>query len=186
MKEIETLVKVVSPFAGAQRTLEQRAIFRETVRIQDVYWNDPQRPNLTPDGRGMVNALRLRNKGDQWFLTFKHDHMDDTGAWLYSDEFETAVQDGKIMRSILENLGFEERVTVTMQRHYFDTQEYQITLEEVDDLGLFLEVEAKSTDRDPADVQHSITGFIASLGIRTELVTAGKPELMYRKLHPTP
>lgn len=186
MREIETLVKILSPLAEVQKAVERCATFRETVRIQDVYWVDPQRPNVTGEGRGMVNALRLRHKGDRWLLTYEHDNMNEAGVWLYSDEFETEVQDGATMRAILEKLGFEERVTVTMQRHYFDSQEYTITLEEVDDLGLFLEVEAKSSDGDPAEVQHSIADFIASLGIRTEPVTAGKPELMYRKLHPTP
>lgn len=184
MREIETLVKVVSPIAEVQEKIRQIATFREAVRIRDVYWSDPRRLNPTPGGRGMVNALRLRNKGDRWFLTYKHDNMDDTGTWLYSDEYETEVQDGKIMHSILSHLGFKERVTVNMQRHYFDTAEYQITLEEVENLGLFLEVEAKSSDGDPVDIQHSIADFIASLGIQTEPVTAGKPELLLRKQHP--
>lgn len=186
MREIETLVRVVSPLAEVQSALEQHATFREAVRIRDVYWEDPKRPNLTPNGRGMVNALRLRHKGERWFLTYKHDNMNEAGVWPYSDEYETEVQDGATMRTILEKLEFEERVVVTMQRHYFDNAEYDITLEEVDDLGLFLEVEAKSSDGNPAVVQHSIADFIASLGIRTEPVTVGKPELMYRKLHPTP
>jgi predicted adenylyl cyclase CyaB len=49
-----------------------------------------------------------------------------------------------MMISILTKLGFEELVTVNVVKHIYHTSEYEIVLEEVERLGLFLEVEKKA------------------------------------------
>ena len=44
---------------------------------------------------------------------------------------------------ILDALGFTELVRIDNRKHTFTTDEYEVVLEDVKDLGVFLEVEAK-------------------------------------------
>ena len=69
-------------------------------------------------------------------------------------------------------------------KHTYYTREYEIVLEEVKDLGLFLEVERlKVGDKeDIVFVKKEIFNFIKSLDIEIgEELDSGKPELMLNK-----
>ena len=165
MREIETLVKILSTLAEVQKAVEQCATFRETVRIQDVYWEHPHRQQLQTGGRGMVNALRLRNRGDLWFLTLKHDNMNEDGVWLYSDEYETEVGDLTQLKKILEALNFRSLVMVDKTRQTWFYKDFEIALDSVKNLGEFVEIEYKGeAQADPKETTDQMVKLLKDIG----------------------
>jgi adenylate cyclase, class 2 len=185
MKEIEILVEV---FDEKEQVLQKIGKFdfcgeKETF---DAYFFDPKRDDLKPDADGALDrCLRLRKKGDKSLLAYKIDRFDENDKWLYSDEYETEVSDFKTAREILNCLGLEVLVEVKSRKHIYKIDKYEIVFEEVEDLGLFLEVEILE-DNDNCDVsgiKKEIWGFIESLGIEIgEELNVGKPELMLKKV----
>lgn len=154
-------------------------------RTIDTYYVDPLREDLKPDAGGRLKAsFRVREKhGSTSSVAYKVDHFEG-GEWLYSDEHETSLTEPKIMRTIIGSLGLQELVRIDNQKHVFETDEYEIVLEEVEELGRFLEVEKKEqvADSDVVATKQQIREFIANLGIELgNEMNAGKPELMLSK-----
>jgi len=186
MKEIEILVEVFTPKDTVLNILERF----ENVgikKVTDNYFFDPLRTDLKPNDKGnLTRCFRLRKKGEKQLLAYKIDHFDEKGIWTYSDEHEVEVSSFEEALKIVEHLGLKPLITIENEKHTFITDKYEIVLEDVKNLGLFMEVENLDTDDErPVDViKKEIWDFINNLGIKTsEECIYGKPELMLKK-HP--
>ncbi len=184
MKEIEILVAV---FDAKDKVLEALSSFdyKGAKTVVDAYFYDPQKKQFQPqDGLRLVECLRLRKKDGQAYVTYKNDKFDDVGTWLYSDEVETKVADFNKMTEIFKSIGLKELITIDNTKHTYIKNNYEIVLEEVKDLGLFLEVELMLED-DGVDVmveKQKIQKFIDDLAIQvSDELNMGKPEMMLRK-----
>lgn len=186
MKEIEILVRVMDEETDhVLKKLHQEATYKETSSVKDTYYYDPLRLNLTPNDRlEITECFRVREKEDQYFLTYKVDHFDETGKWLYSDEDETKIGDANVMKRMIQKLGLKELVIVDMKKYFFEHEEYKIALEVVQQLGNFLEVESKNRECSVVELERQkISDFIQSLNLNvSKEVEAGKPELLLKKM----
>lgn len=67
------------------------------------------------------------------------------------EEHETAVADGDTAAAIFDGLGFEPAAVVEKEREFFEIDGYTITLDRVEGLGEFVEVETEA--RESTDVE---------------------------------
>lgn len=182
MNEIEILVKVLESKKSALKKLEQ---FNCTgkEKVVDTYFFDPKRKNLKPINNKLNECFRLRKKDNNCHITYKKDIFDKNNKWIYSKEYETKISNYTIMKSILTNLGFKKLIEIQNTKHIFNTSKYEIVLEEVKHLGLFLEVEKRgNTNKNQIIKEKSnIKKFIKSLNMNTgKELNCGKPELMLK------
>ena len=77
--------------------------------------------------------------------------------------------------TLLEALGFTRYVEVVKTRYYIDLSDVQVTIDFVNDLGCFVEVESKDSD------EASVTRALEEFGIRGEIIKETYAELMYRR-----
>jgi len=183
MKEIEVLVELLEDKQSALRKLSKigKAKLNQT---HDIYYSHEHNHKLKPKGFSFPKeCFRIRLKSKKAFLAYKVDNFDEKGTWIYSDEYETGVKDFNTTNKIIELLGFTKLIELENKKYTFETKEYEIVLEEVKDLGLFLETELKNPENlDPKKVKIQINEFIKSLGLKTSKeINAGKPELMLKK-----
>ena len=185
MTEIEILVQVYDSEENAMNVLSSICTFScETTNI-DIYFHDEIRKGLSPnESCKTLESLRIRKKNDNTLLTYKYDHYDNNGIWSHSDEHEVMVADFEKIQSILCGLGYKPLIIIENKRKVYLTDEYEIVLDSVKGLGLFLEVEATKTDTavSVADQKKKIREFIAAIGLSvSDELNCGKPELMLRK-----
>jgi predicted adenylyl cyclase CyaB len=185
MKEIEILIKVLDKKSKVLKNLKKFK-FLGIKKTLDVYFYDPLRGELKPNKSGALDrCFRLRQKDKKNFLVYKIDRFDNLKTWLYSDEYEVEVSDFKTTIKILKQLGFKVLVNIKNKKHTFLTNKYEIVLEDVENLGLFLEVEclAVNNKENINEVKKEIRSFIKSLDIKLgEELNVGKPELMLKLL----
>lgn len=123
-----------------------------TVEQSDTYYDHPGRDFAETD-----EALRIRRErrsdvdGTDSRVTYKGPLVDE--ASKTREEFETGVQDGETMAAILEGLGFEAAATVEKTRDRYRVDGYTVTLDRVDGLGEFVEVETEVEARDGEEAQ---------------------------------
>ena len=184
MKEVEILVQV---FEDKKKVLDKlkKFHFEGKTRVLDTYFYDPKRVNLKPKESGrLTECFRLRKKADKIFLAYKLDNFDRDGDWIYSDEHETEVADAKAIIKIIDRLGFKTLVEINNEKSIFIDGDYEIVLEDVKGLGLFLEVErlhVKNNENVPK-IKKNLWKFIQSLGFDvSKELNVGKPELMLVK-----
>ena len=185
MKEIELLYTLQEPIASAKRKFGKRSW--HTLRVKDTYFTSKDHTRLSPDANHrLTSSFRLREKDGAYTLTYKDDRFDHRGTWLYSDEHEVSVSDATSMGEMLRALHYQELITIDNTKHLCDVDGYEIVLEEVKDLGNFLEIEYKGKRQiakarvEPLK-QHMREYLQQKRLLLGEELNAGKPELMLRK-----
>ena len=184
MKEIEILIEVKSSKEEAMKALKGFQ-FEGIKKTLDIYFYDPLRTDLQASSEGRLNAcFRIRQKDGKNTIAYKIDHFEGE-EWSHSDEYETEFKDFETTMHIVDKLGLKELVRIDNEKHTYMTDEYGIVLEDVKDLGLFMEIEKlkEVPDDKVSETKEQIRQFLKGLAIEfVQEQNAGKPELMMRKL----
>jgi adenylate cyclase class 2 len=118
-----------------------------TVTQVDTYYDHPVRAFGETD-----EALRIRREtdgaGERAEVTYKGPLVDDDSKTR--PELETEIDDGETMDAILESVGFEPAATVEKTRERYRCGDYTVTLDSVDGLGEFVEIETEADEIEPA------------------------------------
>ena len=178
-QEIEILAPVNTTLAEALKALR---VFGEPAvqHINDAYYTHQSIPLIQTNEDLLYGSLRIREKNGKFILTVKKDEFEN-GQWLYSDEHEVEVANKTEAHAVLAALGFCVAATLTTTRHAYRTHDFEIVLDNVQELGVFLEVEAK-TAGEPRELKHKVRAFLRSLPLPLgEELTIGKYELALRK-----
>ncbi|WP_144901841.1 class IV adenylate cyclase [Halobellus captivus] len=109
----------------------------------------PGAPGASPEQSGESNTK----------VTYKGPLLDE--ASKTREEHETTVRDGDTAGAIFDGLGFEPAAVVEKEREFFDLDGHTVTLDRVDGLGEFVEVEAEAADE--ADVERVRAGVFEVL-----------------------
>jgi len=141
--EIEAKIKVavLQPFSEKLARLGARFVHR--TRQVDTYFMDTHKL-LHKKNCG----LRIREESidgvDSARITFKGAC---TGSRYKSrPEFETGISDAAVMQNIFEELGYHKRLTVCKQRQIWAIDSCWVCLDELEQLGCFVEVEGPDED----------------------------------------
>jgi adenylate cyclase class 2 len=129
--EVEIKSKINNIADMEEKLRSMGAIFVKDVVEVDEYFNHPCR-----DFAGTDEALRIRSDGT---MTYKGPKVDeDTKS---REEIEVKIENLEGMRSLLIALGFKPVAKVIKRRKYYRMGEITITLDDVEDVGTFIEVE---------------------------------------------
>ena len=166
MKEIEVEVTFDNSLEEVIEILSKFE-FKGEKEIYDIYYFDPLKKNLQPEPNLRLNeTFRVRRNEEGCFITYKKQHFEGK-SWIYSDEYETKVEDYDVIKKIVEMLGLEPLISVHNKRRVYRYNEYEIELEEVENLGVFIEVERMGNNsEDEIKVKEEIRDFIRSLKLK--------------------
>lgn len=162
-KEIEIKVKV----ENSQPLLEflgKTAEFKGEKHQIDEYFSPTHRDFL--DIRPVKEWLRLRSAGDRYTFNYKSWHFDEQGHSEYCDEHETEVGDIDKIRTILQALDFRSLVTVDKVRKTWVYKSYEISLDLVQGLGDFVEIEyvGDTKGTNPKKITEEMMSFLDDIG----------------------
>jgi predicted adenylyl cyclase CyaB len=149
----------------------------------DEYYYDPKRDTLKPDKNNQLShCLRLRSKNNEYSITYKDDVFENN-KWLYSNEYETKIESVEMIRQIFERLGLKKFIEINNEKEIYKSSKYEIALENVKDLGIFLEVEyCTNEDVDVNKIREEIKDFMKDLNLNiSEELNMGKPEMFLKK-----
>lgn len=161
MYEVE--MKLRADHERLREELERRGANRiGAVTQRDTYYDAPTRDFAETD-----EALRIRREEregeERAMLTYKGPLVGEAGKTR--EERETGVENGDIMGSILDSLGFVPVETVEKERERFSLGEYVVTLDRVADLDEFVEVETEASESDLDSARAGVAGTVESLGL---------------------
>lgn len=183
MKEIEVLVEVYDDIKSIKNKFKKFK-YEGLKKTIDEYYYDPKRDTLKPDENNQLShCLRLRTKNNEYSVTYKDDVFEND-QWLYSNEYETKIESITMTKEIFERLGLVKFIEINNEKETYTFDDYEIVLENVKDLGIFMEVEyCTEEDVDVDFIKKQIQNFIDGLEINvSKELNMGKPE-MYMKKH---
>lgn len=110
--------------------------------------------------------VRLRYTNTQTVLNMKRLTTQE-GVWT---EVETIVKDGKAVEEIIMAIGAEHAVNVTKTRRMARLDDLEIIIDEIEELGTFLELSVEGSNVDVESARKTINSFLESLGIPLDRV----------------
>ena len=122
----------------------------------DSYYSHPCRDFMLSD-----EALRVRTSGDMVTLTYKGPRV----ASRFKERLEVNVKVEGDVAELLERLGFKHALSVRKLREYFEGEGVVVSIDRVEGLGCFVEVEARGVD---VGVIDWVAGSLGVQGLRVE------------------
>jgi adenylate cyclase class 2 len=135
MLELEMKAKIDKYTRGRIDRILREAKFIEEKVEEDIYFSSPIR-----DFRETDEALRIRYSGENSILTYKGPKLDKISK--SREEFEAFVS-GEI-EEILQKLGYKKILNVRKKRKVYLYKDYTVSIDDVEDLGEYIEIELKS------------------------------------------
>ena len=174
MREIEVKAQLKDKKAVSRKLAELGCVFGQPKTQNDIIF---QKKDV-----GDSPAARIRETGDDTILfTVKKRGTNE----LASQEHEVTVNSATELEKMLLLLDQEEMVRINKTRISSQYNDYQICVDDVENLGSFIEVEVliPDADADKSDqVQEELFTFLTSLGISPDdRATVGYNTLLLAK-----
>lgn len=99
--------------------------------------------------------LRLRDEGGSFSINYKHWYPQNSPENTHCDEFETSLGSIKIMDKIFLALDFIKIIEVDKCREKYMIDDIEFSLDDVRDLGYYLEIEYKGNKQN-IDLAHRV------------------------------
>ena len=174
MLEIELKVKVSSLEPIRTSLLGKGAVCSGRIHEHDIYYNAPHRDFGVTD-----EAVRVRYTNDHAVVTYKGAKIKKFGLKA-REELNTAVESGEVFEKMLDRLGFLKTTEVNKWRENFRYSGAAISLDEVDELGTFVEIEILADD-EQSEAAALIQRIAKEIGVSGEPILASYLELLLSK-----
>lgn len=140
---LETEIKIKlskDEFTKIDLFLKNNGEFLNETNQIDTYYQPTYRKFLTENGKEINEWLRIGIRGNKKIINYKYWHQNK-----YCDEFEVEIDDEKNLDKIFKILGLETIAIVDKTRKkYLYLNKYEISLDYVENLGYFIEIEVKN------------------------------------------
>lgn len=177
MREIEIKAKVSDKTSLIEKLTAARVILGEPLKQRDVVYAQPGAIVGSHD----ANWLRIRTENDSRHI-FNLKRSVTNG--LDSIEHEVTIDNDTEMRSIIKYLGYELFSDLTKIRQKTSAGNIEICVDEVPELGVYIEAEMLCPEDADADaIRGELWRLLESFGVsRVNEETNGYDILMRRKL----
>jgi adenylate cyclase class 2 len=174
MLEVELKVKVPSLEPIRKRLREKGAKSTGRIHEHDIYYNAPHRDFGVTD-----EAVRVRYTNDHAVVTYKGAKIRKFGLKA-REELNTAVESGKVFETMLDRLGFTRTTEVDKWREIYQYADAAICLDEVSELGTFVEIEIMISEEN-SHAEAGIKRIAEEIGVSGEPILASYLELLLAK-----
>ena len=163
MNEIEVKAKVSDLPSLLKRLEELGCILSSPLSQKDRIFIPIGASIPTKSGEA---ALRIREQNGKYLYTVKQTKSNDLDC--IEHEMEVSKEQAVILLETFPLIGFREVEKVAKVRRKTKYNELEICIDEVEELGTFIEVEKLSTEENGEKVQEELFFFLESLGVKRE------------------
>lgn len=175
-KEIEIKAKITN-YKSLLVRLDELGITLSKPSIQhdQVFWpNGAKFEDLTSG----TPVLRIRDENDQFLFTLKQRSKERE---LTKIEKETIIDDANSLKEILEIIGFYKVLNINKSRRTAHHNEFTICIDEVENLGHFIEIEQMTSGNEDQTVKNLLE-FLITLGVKeSDIIEKGYDTLLLNK-----
>ncbi len=159
MIEVEVKAKI-DDFKEMEEKLENIGAVKSKTEFQeDIYFASP-----IVDFAETDEALRIRTTNNNTFITYKGPKLNDKAKTR--KEVEMTIENSEKAKDIFTEIGFMEVRTVRKNRQYYTYENFEISLDDVEGLSPYMEIEIALDDsEDYSQAQDEIFKLFEKLGI---------------------
>lgn len=178
MKEIEVKAILKDKEKVMQVLLNKGCVFDKPVFQDSMEFSPIKSPTLEEYLKPNF-FLRIRTTNNKHVFSIK---KPISGEHHFSKiEHETEITDRDELEKLLETMGYYPSLQIKKERIIGHLGEYEICLDEVEELGSFIEIE-KMSNEEPSVVRKELQDLLFSIGVLPENeVHEGYDVLMFKK-----
>lgn len=179
--EIRTIVK--NPIEVENQLSQNYKLIKQKRQV-DEYFLHPSRDFY--ENPVIREYLRIRTEGVNSILAYHKAYIKD-GKKTHTEEYEVKAEDSSKLKEIFLNLSFKPFVTVTKNRKVFDCGDFEACLDHIEELGYFLEIEAKKDFGSISQTEKECFNFLKKIGVEYfPAPDKGYPDMIADKLTKNP
>ena len=181
--EVEIKIKIADLDKIKQKLSNYGKLIKSIRQIDEYYI--PHHRDFFAQKPHPTEWLRIRTNPDKTFFEYdKSINKKLDGEQECAEEYETEISNSEEFRTILNFLDFKKVIIVDKQREYWNCGEFEISLDDVEGLGFFIEVEAKGNFKNNIEAKEGCVRFLEELGIENienNQIKKGYPILLLEK-----
>lgn len=181
--EVEIKVKLDNHVEIKEKVSKIGSLVKSIKQIDDYYV--PFHRDLFAHKPEPIEHLRIRTNPDKIVFEYTRTiNLRASGDYDYAEEYETEISNVEEFKKTLEFLDFKKVITVEKNREYWVCGDIEVALDEVKDLGHFIEAEAKGDFKDEKEAKEACIKFLENLGIEKvedTQIKKGYPQLLLIK-----
>lgn len=158
-------IEIKFPLSSKEKTLrflnENGIKLKSDIHQKDCYYLPLHRNFL--DTYPVVERLRTRESVKWNSINYKNRHIVNGENINTCDEYETKVESMEALKKILDALNFKQIICVEKNRNIRNYKWIEISVDEVDELGSFIELEAKWEFRSNEDATNHLHKILAEI-----------------------
>lgn len=178
--EVEIKVKIDNFEEIKEKVSKIGKLIKSVKQVDDYYI--PQQRDFFAHKPHPVEWLRVRKNPDKVVFEYsKSINSKEDGDYDYAEEYETEIIELESFEKILGFLDFKKVVTIEKNREYWMCGDIEVALDDIKDLGYFIEAEAKGDFKDTFEAKDACIKFLEDLGIEDVeniQVKKGYPQLL--------
>ena len=184
MKDVEITCEVFETTEKIKNTLLENGFhFVESFTLDDVYmYSKSDNKFFIKDGK-ISDTLIIRNvdNNDKKIICKKRNYNDE-GLEISTDKTVLKVNDICASENFLNVLGYQRYLRMVDTNYMYESQKYVAYIQEIKDLGIFLEIETKDTNNNETvyDLIEYTKGFNLKIGSKFDV---RKAEQLYIKMN---
>lgn len=172
MIEVEVKAKINSFQEMKEKLNKIGAVESKNEFQEDIYFASP-----IVDFAKTDEALRIRTTNNDIFITYKGPKLNKEAKTR--KEVEMSIESASKAKDIFEEIGFKEVRTVRKNRQYYTYENFEISLDDVEGLSPYMEIEISLNDgKDYSEAQNSIFELFKKLDITDGFETTSYLELL--------
>jgi len=178
MREIEIKIKVSNLETLKNKLQEKGCVLSTPIRQYDIVYSQKGSETEFESAKEGDVILRIRRQNNTAEFNLKQQRSNE----MDNLECETEIDDPEAMVHILQTLGWFPVVEVKKIRRKGKLGEYEICLDEVEELGNYVELEKMTADdANPDEVHEELFKVLGDLGLsRTDEETRGYDTQIYQ------
>lgn len=151
--------------------LKEVQILAQAVRQVDTYLRHQA-------DKERLLVIRIRRKDKQAILSFKAKSVDPKGDTAWYD-YDTEISAPNKLEDILISSGYVYVCVIDKVRDSFKWQNFEINIDNIRDLGLFIEIEAQGEAKDIEEKKKEMSKILEKLGVASsDIIEKGYVSLM--------
>ena len=179
-EEIEIKVMVENP-EDVLEFLEKNGKYIETKNQTDNYYIIPSKDFFAESP--VKEYLRIREEALNDQVAYHFCHYDKDGKLEKTDEYETKIDDPKVLQLIFSKASLIKKITVSKKRTHFEYKGFRVLVDYIDGLGSFIEVETECVDRDYKKAKNNCLEVLKDLEANwKEASNMGYPDMLLSKI----
>ena len=175
MKELEITCQIYNNVLDIRKELERKKfIFKKEFIIDDMYMHNTKTGNFAVTNGKITDSLVIRyvNENDKKIICKKNVSNNIEKTILKVDSIED-------VEMHLNMLGYTKFLRLTYNNYMYENKQYIAYIQEVKNLGNFLELEAKDGENQSIE---NLIEYVKMLNLKTgEEFNVRKAELLYNK-----